>query len=318
MIIVTGGAGFIGSNLVKALNKEGEREIIVVDEVDAAGNPVNLADCSFVDLVDKAAYLDLVKNGNGVKGTRYVFHQGACFDTTEQDGKYMMENNYAYSKALFHHCVDNLIPFIYASSAAIYGGAEEFAERPANETPLNIYARSKFLFDNYARYFLGRLNSQVVGLRYFNVFGPRESHKGHMASVAYHVFQQLDNEGRARLFKGTGGFGDGEQMRDFVYVEDAVALNLWFMKNENVSGVFNVGTGQPRAFNDVANTLIQLMGHGEIEYVEFPEKLKGKYQSYTCANLAQLRDSGCDYQFHSLEKGLEKYLGWLLEGHSQG
>ncbi len=318
MIVVTGGAGFIGSNLVKALNEEGEREIIVVDEVDALKNPVNLEDCSYVDLVDKEAYLQQVKKGSGIKGTRYVFHQGACSDTTEQDGKYMMDNNYAYSKTLFHHCVDNQVPFIYASSAAVYGGASEFAELAANETPLNIYARSKFLFDNYARYFLGKISSQVVGLRYFNVYGPRESHKGHMASVAYHVFQQLSTERNARLFKGTGGFDDGGQMRDFVYVEDAVALNLWFMENKHVSGVFNAGTGQPRTFNDVANTLIKLMAKGEIEYVDFPANLTGKYQSYTCADLVQLRESGCKYKFHSLEEGLKKYLDWLLEEQPQG
>ena len=316
MIVVTGGAGFIGSNLIKALNSNGKEQIIVVDELDKRDNSKILNGCSFLDFIDKKEYLSQLGKNSALNSTLCVFHQGACSDTTEQDGKYMMDNNYSYSKTLFHFCAENKIPFIYASSAAIYGGSEGFKEQPQYEKPLNIYARSKFLFDNYVRHYLHRLKSQVVGLRYFNVYGPGENHKRHMASVAYHVFQQIMAGESARLFKGTAGYADGEQLRDFVYVDDAVALNLWFMEHGNVSGVYNAGTGQPRSFNDVANTLITLLSRGTIEYIDFPSKLSGKYQSFTSADLTNLRETGCDYQFHTLEEGLEKYLEWLVQGQS--
>ena len=309
--MVTGGAGFIGSNLVRSLNQMGEEQIIVVDDMENGENFRNLVDCSIVDYIDKNKYLELINNGIGIDGTTHIFHQGACSDTTEQDGRYMMENNYSYSKSLFHHSLEKGIAFIYASSAAIYGGSNSFEEHKDSEKPMNVYAYSKFLFDNYVRQFLNSVESQVVGLRYFNVYGPRESHKGHMASVAYHIYQQFRQGKPARLFKGTGGYQDGEQLRDFVYVDDAAALNIWFMQNSQLSGIYNAGTGEARTFNDIANTMIGLLSSGSVEYIDFPKVLDGKYQSFTKADLTRLRATGCDFQFQSLESGLEKYLSWL-------
>ncbi|MEN8130662.1 MAG: ADP-glyceromanno-heptose 6-epimerase [Pseudomonadota bacterium] len=311
MIVVTGGAGFIGSNLVKGLNDRGRRDILVVDDLGDGTKFRNLADCDIADYQDKDRFLDQVKAHGLGKRTEAVFHLGACSKTTEWDGRYMMENNYEYSKCLYHACQDANAAYIYASSASVYGMGPVFTEDPANEQPLNVYAYSKFQFDNYVRRHLDKVSAQVVGLRYFNVYGPREQHKGSMSSVAYHLNNQMLEHGEVRLFEGCEGYGDGEQQRDFVYVEDAVAVKLWLMGNSRVSGIFNVGTGRAQAFNDVARAVVSWHGRGEIRYIPFPDHLKGRYQSYTQANLEALRKAGYTAEFLTVEQGVHRYLDWL-------
>jgi ADP-L-glycero-D-manno-heptose 6-epimerase len=245
------------------------------------------------------------------KGITAILHLGACSETTEWDGRFMMQNNYSYSQKLLHHCLLNKAQFIYASSAAVYGGAKEFVEDPLFENPLNVYGYSKIQFDRYVRRVAVNAESQVVGLRYFNVYGPREQHKGSMASVAFHFNNQIREEGVANLFMGTDSYGDGEQLRDFVYIDDISNVNLWFLDNPTVSGIFNAGTGRAQSFNDVANAVIQWHGKGKIRYVPFPDHLKGAYQSFTQADLTQLRQSGCDVEFRPVEEGVKHYLDQL-------
>lgn len=312
MIIVTGGAGFIGSNLVAGLNEKGYDNILVVDDLSKGAKYKNLVDCQIADYIDKQDFLDKLLQGDFAgESIEAIFHQGACSTTTEWDGRYMMENNYQYTKQLFHYCQEQKIPFIYASSAAVYGGNRAFKEDLAFEAPLNVYGYSKFQFDQYLRRHLLTLTSQVVGLRYFNVYGPKESHKESMASVAYHLNNQLLQSDKVRLFEGCDGYGNGEQVRDFVYVGDAVAVNLWFLDHPEVSGIFNTGTGESQPFNDVANAVIAYHQKGEIEYIPFPEHLKGCYQSFTEANLEKLRQAGCNHQFKSVEEGVQLYMEWL-------
>lgn len=312
MIIVTGGAGFIGSNLVEALNRRGKTDITVVDNLENGIKFKNLADLQITDYMDKEKFLAEAGSGSfPFGGTTAVFHLGACSDTTEWNGRYMMENNFAYSKKILHVCAEHEIPFIYASSAATYGGSENFAEKPEFEKPLNIYGYSKLLFDQYVRKFLPGAKSQIAGLRYFNVYGPKEFHKGSMASVAYHFYNQNKKDGRIRLFEGSGGYGAGEQRRDFIYVSDAVDLTLWFMDNPEVSGIFNAGTGRSQTFNQMAEAVINYHGYGNIEYIRFPDNLAGKYQSYTRADLSKLRAAGCGLEFKTVEQGVYEYLKWL-------
>lgn len=312
MIIVTGGAGFIGSNLVKGLNARGCDAVVVVDNLTNGVKYQNLVDCQILDFIDKAAFLRQVQQGhfNGAK-IQAILHQGACSSTTEWDGRYMMDNNYEYSKLLLHYCQQQHIPFIYASSAAVYGADITAKEERACESPLNVYGYSKFQFDQYCRQAWSKFTMQVVGLRYFNVYGPREAHKGSMASVAYHLNNQLKNTGKVRLFVGSDGYADGEQRRDFVYVDDVVAVNCWFLDNLSVSGIYNVGTGCSQPFNDVARAVIAYHGYGEIEYIPFPEHLKGRYQSFTQANLTALRAAGYLQPFKSVEQGVAAYMSWL-------
>lgn len=312
MIIVTGGAGFIGSNLVLALNARGYDEILVVDNLQNGIKYRNLADCNIADYLDKNTFLQRLQEG--VYDEQYikaVFHQGACSSTTEWDGRYVMENNYEYSKILFHYCQSRRIPFIYASSAAVYGGDRRFKEGLSYESPLNVYGYSKFQFDQYVRRYKTSLTAQVVGLRYFNVYGPRESHKGKMASVAFHLNNQLKTSDTIRLFEGCDGYADGEQRRDFIYVGDAVDVNLWFLDHPRISGIYNTGTGNSQTFNDVANAVINYHGRGQIEYISFPDHLKGYYQSFTEANLDNLRAAGCQHVFKTVEEGVKLYMEWL-------
>ena len=310
MILVTGAAGFIGSNLVAGLNARGERDILAVDDLTDGRKFRNLADLAIADYRDRDALRGDIVAGRDL-GLKAVFHQGACSDTTEWNGQYMMDNNYEYSKELLHYCQARKIPYIYASSASVYGdGSQGFREDPACERPINVYAWSKCLFDQYVRR-LSQPQSQIVGLRYFNVYGPREAHKQHMASVAFHFDGQLRDSGKCRLFAGNDGYADGEQQRDFVYVGDAVSVNLWFLDHPEVSGVFNCGTGNCQSFNDVADAVIDWHGRGEKEYIPFPEKLAGSYQSYTQADLSNLRAAGYDQPFASVEQGVRDYLNWL-------
>jgi ADP-L-glycero-D-manno-heptose 6-epimerase len=312
LIIVTGGAGFIGSNLVLELNAQGYDDVLVVDNLKNGVKYRNLLDCRLADYLDKQAFLDRLLAGDfPPERIRAIFHQGACSSTTEWDGRYMMENNYEYSKQLFHYCQRHNIPFIYASSAAVYGSDLRFKEELAYEGPLNVYGYSKFQFDQYIRRHADSFTAPVVGLRYFNVYGPREAHKGSMASVAYHLNNQIKQSDSLRLFEGCDGYGNGEQRRDFIYVGDVVAINLWFLANPQVSGIFNVGTGRSQTFNDVANAVISHHQLGKIEYIPFPEHLKGCYQSFTEANLDNLRSAGCQHTFKSVEEGVALYMQWL-------
>jgi ADP-L-glycero-D-manno-heptose 6-epimerase len=328
-MIVTGAAGFIGSNLVKALNERGVRKIIAVDNLTRADKFRNLVDCDIADYIDKEEFLDRLIAGDFDGDVDAVFHQGACSDTTESDGRYLMENNYRYSSALLDWCLDQEVPLLYASSAATYGGGGVFREERAHEAPLNVYGYSKFLFDQIVRQRLavaGSFNSQVVGFRYFNVYGPRESHKGRMASVAFHHYHQFRSQGKVRLFRGCDGYGDGEQRRDFVHVGDVVRVNLFFLDHPEKSGIFNVGTGRAQTFNelsmatvngcralagDAALPLGELVEQGLIEYMPFPDDLRGKYQSFTEADLSKLRKAGYDAPFAGVEEGVAQYVEWL-------
>ena len=311
MIIVTGGAGFIGSNLVIGLNARGYDDILVVDHLTNGVKYRNLVDCHIADYLDRSTFLERLQQGAfAPESIEAIFHQGACSTTTEWDGRYMMDNNYEYSKTLFHYCQRHKIPFIYASSAAVYGADLSFKEDPRHEGPLNVYGYSKFQFDHYLRRHTA-LTAPVVGLRYFNVYGPREAHKGSMASVAFHLNNQIQIADEIRLFEGCDGYGHGEQRRDFVYVDDVVDINLWFLDHPEVSGIYNCGTGRSQTFNDVANAVIRFHGRGQIRYIAFPEHLKGCYQSFTEANLERLRATGCDHRFKTVEEGVALYMAWL-------
>lgn len=307
MIVVTGGAGFIGSNIVEKLNKLGRNDILVVDDLQDGTKFKNIVDLDIQDYLDKDDFLGYVEM-DGLADVDVIFHEGACSDTTEWDGKFMMDNNYEYSKSLLHYCVEKEVPLIYASSAAVYGGGEIFKEEKQFECPLNVYGYSKYLFDQYVRRLRPQINSQVVGLRYFNVYGPREQHKGTMSSVAFHHNNQIRDNKVVKLFEGYEGYENGEQKRDFIYVDDVVDVNLWFMNNPDVSGIFNCGTGRSQAFNDIAKSVIAWHGFGEIEYITFPEHLKGRYQSFTQADISLLREAGYDAPFKTVEEGVKDYL----------
>ncbi|MDP2430962.1 MAG: ADP-glyceromanno-heptose 6-epimerase [Pseudomonadota bacterium] len=311
MYIITGGAGLIGSNMVKALNLRGISDILVVDDLKEGIKFKNLADCDIVDYVDRLDFIKRLQAGWDFGKVEGVVHEGACSATTEWDGEFIMKNNFEYTKTLLHWCQSMEAPFIYASSASVYGMGPVFKEARQHEKPLNMYAYSKFQFDQYLRRYQSALTSQVCGLRYFNVYGPREQHKGSMASVAFHFHNQILKEGKLKLFEGTDGYGNGEQLRDFIHVDDAVAVKLWLLDNPGVSGIFNVGTGRAQSFNDVARAVIQHHGRGEIEYMPFPEHLKGRYQSYTQADIGNLRQAGYTAEFMTVEEGVPKYLAWL-------
>ncbi|WP_342595788.1 ADP-glyceromanno-heptose 6-epimerase [Salinicola lusitanus] len=320
MIVVTGGAGFIGANLVKALNARGHQDVMVVDDLSDGTKFVNLADCTLGDYLDKDDFLARVKaelSGEmrggigGLPPIEAIFHEGACSDTTEWDGRFMLENNFEYSKVLLEYCQAKRIPFLYASSAATYGGSEVFVEAPEHEKPLNVYGYSKLLFDQYVRARWDEFDSQVVGFRYFNVYGPREQHKGKMASVAYHHHTQVQRGENPKLFGAWDGYEAGMQSRDFVYVGDVVDVNLWFLDNPEVSGIFNLGTGRAEPFKAIAETAIDFYGKGQIEYIDFPDELKGRYQSYTRADIGRLRDAGYSAEFKTVREGVSAYLEWL-------
>jgi ADP-L-glycero-D-manno-heptose 6-epimerase len=325
MIIVTGAAGFIGSNLVKGLNARGIRDIIAVDDLLQGDKFVNLVDADIADYLHKDEFRARVAAGTLPKVTA-VLHQGACSDTTERDGHYMMDNNYRVTLELFEYCQANRVQFLYASSAAVYGAGPVYVEDVANERPLNVYGYSKFLFDQVLRRRMDSLTSQVVGLRYFNVYGPREQHKGRMASVAFHNMNQFLAEGHVRLFGGWDGYADGGQTRDFISVDDVVAVNLHFLDNPDRSGIFNCGTGRAQPFNDLASAVVNtlreeqslpplplaaLVEQGLLRYVEFPEDLKGRYQSFTQADTTQLRAAGFTATMRDVQTGVAEYVRTL-------
>lgn len=313
MIVVTGGAGFIGSNIVKALNEMGRTDIIVVDNLKNGKKFINIADCDIADYMDKEDFQQRIYAEQGLPDIDAVFHEGACSATTEWDGKFMMDNNYEYSKDLLHYCLNWKIPFLYASSASVYGDGPTFIEDRQYEKPLNVYGYSKFQFDQYVRQILPKAQSQVVGFRYFNVYGPREQHKGDMASVAFKLHNQVLAGEKLKLFGEYDGYGPGMQTRDFVYIEDVVNVNLWFMQNPDKSGIFNLGPAAAEPFKHIADAVIGFHGKGEIEYIPFPEHLKGAYQSYTQADNSALREAGYEAEFNSVAQGVKKYLQWLTE-----
>jgi ADP-L-glycero-D-manno-heptose 6-epimerase len=324
-IIVTGAAGFVGANLVRALNARGETDIVAVDNLTRADKFHNLVDCEIADYLDKEDFRSALARG-AVARPRIVYHQGACSDTMESNGRYMLDNNFRYSLQLLEWCQAQRVPYVYASSAAVYGLGPVYAEARENEKPLNVYGYSKFLFDQIVRRRLGSFTAPVIGLRYFNVYGPREAHKGRMASVAFHHFHQFRADGKVRLFEGSHGYAAGEQRRDFIHVDDAVAVNLFFAEKP-ATGIYNVGTGRAQPFNDVALAVVNALRAGEgrpplslaeavaqghIEYVPFPEALLGKYQAYTQADLTKLRAAGFSRPMASVEQGVASYVGWLL------
>jgi ADP-L-glycero-D-manno-heptose 6-epimerase len=329
-VVVTGAAGFIGSNIIQGLNARGIDNIIAVDDLSDGDKFRNLADLQIADYVDRDVFYDLFAQG-AYGPVEAVFHEGACSDTMETDGKYMMDNNYSVSVDLFQSCQTQGTRLLYASSAATYGGSDTFRETPEFEKPLNVYGYSKLLFDQRMRRECGgdfqSFKLQVAGFRYFNVYGPREQHKGRMASVAFHQFHQFQREGKVKLFADYGGYAAGEQMRDFVFVDDVVAVNLWFFDHPHCSGVFNLGSGRAQPFNDVALSVInalrsqqgesslrleQAVQQGLIEYIPFPDALRGKYQCYTQADLGALRAVGCDHAFADVQTGVSRYMANLL------
>jgi ADP-L-glycero-D-manno-heptose 6-epimerase len=318
VIIVTGGAGFIGSNLIHQLNHAGERDILLVDNFAPAPNLtgpkfLNLAGAEFADYMDKREFRAALKAGHFENAKiRGILHQGACSNTLEDDGRYMMDNNFTYSKELLHFALDRKTPFVYASTAAVYGASTDFAEIPRNERPLNIYGYSKLVFDNYVRRLLPEMKSTVVGLRYFNVYGPREQHKGRMASVIHHFTRQLKDTGTIKMFEGSGGYADGEQRRDFVFVKDLGRINMFFAgllpesPKKHIHAVVNAGTGEARNFKAVAESLMKVHGPGKIEYIPFPGDLKNRYQHFTQADISGLRAAGYTAAFTPLEDGVQQ------------
>nr|WP_315478447.1 ADP-glyceromanno-heptose 6-epimerase [uncultured Rhodoferax sp.] len=334
-IVVTGAAGFIGSNIIAGLNARGLTDIIAVDDLKQGDKFRNLADLQIADYVDADTFYDEFASGHYGQ-VEAVFHEGACSDTMEQDGKYMMANNYTLSWHLFQACQKRGARLLYASSAATYGGSDTFREDPAFEAPLNVYGYSKLLFDQRMRRECGNdfqrtkagKTMQVVGFRYFNVYGPREQHKGRMASVAFHQYHQFNAEGKVKLFGEYGGYPQGGQMRDFVFIDDVVAVNLWFFDNPGQSGIFNLGSGRAQPFNDVASSVVNAMralkgeaalplsdiaAQGLVEYLPFPDALRGKYQCYTQADLSALRATGCDHAFVDVQTGVAQYVQWLAQ-----
>ncbi|WP_394135686.1 ADP-glyceromanno-heptose 6-epimerase [Aliivibrio fischeri] len=311
MIIVTGGAGMIGSNIVKSLNGKGFNDILVVDNLKDGKKFKNLVDLDITDYMDKEDFITQIMAGDDFGPIEAIFHEGACSATTEWDGKYIMMNNYEYSKELLHFCIEREIPFLYASSAATYGETDTFIEEREYEGALNVYGYSKQQFDNYVRRLWADAEehnetlSQITGFRYFNVYGPREQHKGSMASVAFHLNNQMNAGDNPKLFEGSDEF-----KRDFVYVGDVAAVNLWFLEN-GVSGIYNCGTGRAEPFRAVAEAVIKHHGKGEVETIPFPEHLKGAYQEFTQADLTKLRAAGCDVEFKSVADGVAEYMAMI-------
>ena len=324
-VVVTGAAGMIGSNLVHGLNTIGIDDVIAVDDLTDGPKYRNLLNAKLSDYFDRSEFYGRFANGEFGK-VDVVLHEGACSDTMEHDGRYMMDTNYRCSKDLLDACQAQGTRLLYASSAATYGGSASFREEPTFEQPLNVYGYSKLLFDNVVRRMLPAAKTQVAGFRYFNVYGPREQHKGRMASVAFHHFNQLRDTGKVKLFGEYGGYASGAQSRDFVFVDDVVAVNLWFLQNPQASGIFNLGSGRAQPFNDVALAtvnaartlkgeatlpLADLVKQGFIEYIPFPDALVGKYQCFTQADLTRLRATGCQHAFSDVAAGVQRYVGWL-------
>ncbi len=317
MIIVTGGAGFIGSALIAELNRRQISDILVVDEVGTDQKWKNLRNLSFADYVEKDDFLELVIEGKLDSPVDVVFHLGACSDTTETNASYLVKNNYEYSKLLAQWATDTDIRFIYASSAATYGdgsaGFSDDEEKIEVLGPLNMYGYSKHLFDMWAR--RAGLLSKITGLKYFNVFGPNEYHKGDMMSFVVKAFEQIKKTGKVRLFKSyQPEYADGEQVRDFLYVKDAVNMTLFFFDNPYINGIFNIGTGETRTWNDlVIAVFVSMARKPDIEYIEMPASIRNQYQYFTQADLSKLRKAGYSKQTMPLEDAIRDYIQNYLE-----
>ena len=326
-VVVTGAAGMIGSNLVHGLNKIGIDDVIAVDELTDGNKYKNLLGARLSDYFDRSEFYARFARGEFGQ-VDAVLHEGACSDTMEHNGRFMLDNNYRCSKDLLDAAQAQGTRLLYASSAATYGGSASFSEVPEFERPLNVYGYSKLLFDNVVRRMLPTASTQVAGFRYFNVYGPREQHKARMASVAFHHFNQFTETGKVKLFGEYGGYGPGQQSRDFVFVDDVVAVNLWFLEHPEQSGIFNLGTGRAQPFNDVAVAAVnaaralksepalaldELARRGLIEYIPFPDALVGKYQCFTQADLTRLRATGCTHRFADVASGVQAYVNWLSQ-----
>ncbi len=307
MILVTGGAGFIGSNIVYGLNKLGKTDIVITDNLLNGTKHKNLNRLEFHDYFDKEDFN--IEEFFTEYDVEAVFHQGACSSTTEPDGKYMMRNNYEFSKELLHACIKHNVRFIYASSASVYGNGDDgFREERECEYPLNVYAFSKYQFDRYLAKMLPTLKIQAAGLRYFNVYGPQENHKGKMASVAYHMFHQIKQGEAMKLFEGSEGF-----RRDFIHVDDVVNVNIFLYQNPQVSGIFNCGTGNAESFCKIAEALQEIYPDAKLDTVPFPDTLKGKYQAFTEADMDKLHKAGYNKPFIDLKTGVKSYAKVLEE-----
>lgn len=314
--IVTGGAGFIGSNIIAALNERGEEDILVVDHLGQSEKWRNLVGLRFADYREKDDFRAAVQFDR-LETVDAVFHMGACSSTTESNASYLVDNNYRYTRELCEWCLEHDVRFIYASSGATYGdgslGYSDDDETTLRLRPLNMYGFSKHMFDLWA---LRRgLFDRIVGLKFFNVFGPREDHKGEMRSVVNKAFHQIMENGEAKLFRSyRADYKDGEQVRDFVYVKDAVNVALWFADHPDVSGLFNCGTGRERTWNDLARAVFAAVGRPpKIVYVDMPDYLQGKYQYHTVADMTKLREAGYREPFTELEEGVRDYVQtWLL------
>jgi ADP-L-glycero-D-manno-heptose 6-epimerase len=309
MIIVTGGAGFIGSNIIKGLNDKGIKNIIVVDKLRCEDKWKNLVDLKYTDFIDKDIFLDLLFSKR-IRRIHAIIHIGACSSTTEKDSDYLLSNNYLYSKNIFIFCKRYKIPLIYASSAATYGdGSRGYDDHNFDLKPLNMYGYSKKIFDDYV---LSNFDKtfQCVGLKFFNVYGPYEYHKKDMASMIFHSYHQIKKSGKVRLFKSDRpDYKDGEQKRDFIYVKDVVKVVLFFLKHKKKSGIFNLGTGISRSFNDLVKATFNSLGkRANIEYIDMPLHLKGKYQYFTQAEMNKLRKVGYREPFYTLEEGADDYV----------
>ena len=321
MIIITGGAGFIGSAMVWELNKQGYKEIVVVDNLGSTNKWRNLVGLAYHRYIQKDKFLDLLNTRYMEGRIEAVIHLGACSATTETDCDYLVRNNLEYSKAMCRFAQERNARFIYASSAATYGdgsrGFDDSDEAMESLHPLNMYGYTKHLFDLWLKG--DNLLDKVAGLKFFNVFGPNEYHKDDMRSVICKAFTQIRQTGKLKLFKShRKEYADGEQRRDFVYIKDCVKVIDWLIKNPAVGGIFNVGTGQARTWNDLARSVFAAMGReAQVEYVDMPDHLRGKYQYYTCADLTKLASRGCDVKFRPLEDGVADYVqNYLMQGYT--
>lgn len=315
MYVVTGGAGFIGSNIVRGLNDAGIEDIIIVDNIASTDKWMNIRNKKYIEYVHKSCFLEKLSSYKGIEA---IIHMGAQSSTTEKDFDYLWNNNFEYTKALWEYCAERQIRFIYASSAATYGdGSHGFDDEMDIDRllPLNGYGYSKQLFDLWVKQQAVRYPAQYVGLKFFNVYGPNEYFKGSMASMVFHGYHQIKDTGKIRLFKSYDSkYQDGGQLRDFVYVKDICSVVLWLIENPSVNGLFNVGTGQARSFRELAEaTFMSLELSPNIEYIDMPEHLKEKYQYYTKAEIQKIRKAGYDKEFYSLQEGVKDYMQCYLD-----
>ncbi|HET9644070.1 MAG TPA: ADP-glyceromanno-heptose 6-epimerase [Burkholderiaceae bacterium] len=330
--VVTGAAGMIGSNLLRGLNARGIDDIIAVDDLTDGMKYRNLVGAQISDYIDRSDFYRRFA-AREFGHVDVILHGGACSDTMEHNGRYMLDTNYGCSRSLLDACMAHGTRLLYASSAAVYGGSDTFREEPAFERPLNVYGYSKLLFDQVVRRALPQAKTQIAGFRYFNVYGPREQHKGRMASVTFHHYNEFRSGGHVKLFGDYGGYAAGAQSRDFVHVDDVVAVNLWFLDHPEASGIFNLGTGRAQPFNDVAHATINACRRHEglpalslqeqvaqelVRYIPFPEALRGKYQCHTQADLSSLRSVGCEHRFADVSSGVAHYVDWLVTQHQPG